>query len=61
MSDSIKSMQKQINPVPTKLLIPILSSRRMFQTKTLAWPEYCQRGVSGHFITMTLYIDANKI
>jgi hypothetical protein len=61
MSDCIKPMQKQINPVPTKLLIPIFSSRRMFQTKTLVWPEYFQRGVSGHLITVTLYIDNNKI
>jgi hypothetical protein len=41
----------------------------MFQTKTLVWPEYFQRGVSGHFFTvarhgvmaMALYIDDNKI
>jgi hypothetical protein len=61
VSDCIKPMQKQINPVTTKLLIPIFSSRRMFQTKTLVWPEYFEREVSEHFITVALNIDDNKI
>ena len=61
ISNCIKPLQKQINPVPTKLLIPIFSSRRMFQAKTLVWPEYFRQGVSGHFITVALYIDDNKI
>jgi hypothetical protein len=57
-------MQKQINPVPTKLLIPILSSRRMFRTKTLVWPEYFERGwvdTLSPWRAMTLNIDDNKM
>ena len=40
-------MQKQINPVPTKILIPIFLHEGCFKQK--------------HFITVALNIDDNKI
>ena len=49
---------KEIQPIRKKLILSIFSSPSMFKVKTLKWTN---NGESGHFVTVAILIDENKV